>query len=107
MSTMNEDAIDAARNVATKMVITAGFSDDPRISRRALALSQQTGDYLNAAATQYVPAYISEETDAAMHEAIKAQMDAAYTEAKVPGPPSPNLRMDEKDHSQLPYPSES
>lgn len=86
---MNEDAIDAARNVATKMVITSGFSDDPRLNRRALALSQEMGDYLNAAATQYVPAYISEETDAAMHEAIKAQMDAAYTEAKVRSPPSP------------------
>jgi hypothetical protein len=90
MSTMNEDSIDAARNVATKMVLTSGFCDDPRLNRRAMALSQQMGDYLNAAATQYVPAYISEETDAAMHAAIKAQMDAAYTEAKVRSPPSRN-----------------
>jgi len=82
MSTVNASALDRARQIAVKMVATAGMSDDPTLNKRTTVLPQNADNYLGNATMQFQFASVSMATEERVHAAVASELESAYKEAK-------------------------
>lgn len=82
MSTLNEDALDRARQVAVKMAATAGMSDDPKISHRTTHLPKMSGSYLGNATMMYQFSHVTSETTELVNATASESLLESYLEAK-------------------------
>lgn len=82
MSTINEAALTRAREIVSKMVMTAGMCDVKEINTRTMAYPMESESFLKDATIQFVPQHISSATMNIADQEMLRLLQEYYAESK-------------------------